>query len=132
MSVVLRIFGNQHAGLGMPFLTSDASTGTHAIIWYGSAASVVDLHSSALASSAATCTNGAMQGGYGTLKVKSGGKTKTTPPNHALAWFGSAASMIDLNPANVSESKINGCDGAQEAGYIMPVSPGFTHATLWN
>jgi hypothetical protein len=93
---------------------------------------MIDLHPNALLSSAATCTNGAMQGGYGAAKVKSSGKIKTAPPNHAFVWFGTASSAVDLNPANAAESKINGCDQTQEAGYLMPVSPGFTHAALWS
>lgn len=131
MSVVLSMSGSQQAGLGLP-VAGDASAGTHAVIWSGSAASLVDLQPSSLANSAATCTTGTMQGGYGAIKSKTSGKIKTTPQNHALLWFGTASSMLDLNPANMAESKINGCDPVQEAGYIMPISPGFTHAAVWS
>ena len=132
MSIVMAMAGNQQAGIGVPVLSADASTGSHAVIWSGTAASVVDLQPSSLVSSAATCTNGFMQGGYGVVRAKTSGKVKTTPPNHAVVWFGSASSMLDLHPANMAESKINGCDAAQEAGYVMPLSPGFTHAAVWN
>src|SRR4051794_24641097 len=56
MSVVLGMSGNQQAGLGLPTAGADASAGTHAVLWYGSAASFVDLHPNALTGSAATCT----------------------------------------------------------------------------
>jgi hypothetical protein len=128
MSVILSMSGAQQAGL----IGADTSGTTHAAIWNGSASSFVDLHPSSLLSSAATCTNGLMQGGYGSVKVKTSGKIKATPPNHALVWFGSALSMLDVNPSTAAESKINGCDQSQEVGYIMPVSPGFTHAALWS
>jgi len=132
MSFVAGISGLQQAGTGVPVASADASAGTHAVIWSGSAASLVDLHPNSLVASGATCTNGSMQGGYGIVKAKSGGKTKTANPSHAMVWFGSASSSVDLNPASAAESKINGCSFNQEAGYIMPVSPGFTHAALWN
>lgn len=130
MSIVLALSGNQAAGLGLPVVSTDASAGTHALLWYGTG--FVDLHPTSLLSSVATCTNGVMQGGYGAVKVKTGGKIKTTPPNHALVWFGTAGSFVDVNPANIAESRINGCDQFQQAGYIMPIALGFTHAALWN
>jgi len=131
MSVVLGMAGSQQVGQGLTSASADPSTGSHAVLWSGSAASFVDLHPSALLGSGATCTTGLLQGGFGILKAKTGGKVKTTPPLHALVWAGTAASYKDLNPANAAESKINGCADGQEVGYVMPLSPGFTHAAVW-
>lgn len=132
MSVVIGMARSQQVGIGLPAASSDASAGTHALLWFGSSSSFVDLHPNALSGSGAACTNGTMQAGYGFLKIKTSGKIKTTPPSHALAWFGSAGSYIDLNPPAIAESRINGCSDTQEAGYVMPLSPGFTHAALWS
>ncbi len=129
MSVVAGVNGSQQAGFGLVSASADASTGTHAIAWAGSGP--VDLNPNGFAGSAAYCTNGVQQGGSAMTKA-SGGKVKTPSQSHAAMWSGSAASFVDLNPARVAESRIYGCDLNQQAGYIMPVSPGFTHAAIWN
>jgi len=131
MSVILSMSATQQVGEGLPSASADASSGVHAMLWSGSAASLIDLNPNSFAGSAATCTTGFMQGGYGFLKVKSSGKTHTLPPTHALIWFGASNTYQDLNPSTAAESRINGCSGGQEVGYIMPISPGFTHAAVW-
>ncbi len=132
MSTVTAIRGGQQAGLGLPAMSSDASAGTRAMLWNGSAASFVDLHPNGYTGSAAYCATGSQQGGSAVVKTSGGGKVKTTPPNHAMLWNGTATSASDVNPPNAAESRIYACDGAQQAGYVMPVSPGFTHAAIWS
>jgi len=61
----------------------------HALLWTGSAASVVDLHPAGFASSGALSVAGGQQVGYGTC---------TDGTQHALLWTGRAASAVDLNP----------------------------------
>jgi hypothetical protein len=129
MTTITAFHGSQLVGLGLPSASSDASTGTHAILWNGSIA--VDLNPNGYSGSAGYCTNGFQQGGSAIVKASGGGKVKTTPPNHAALWSGSASSFSDLNPPNTAESRIYACDGVQQAGYVMPVSPGFTHAAVW-
>lgn len=53
---------------------------------------------------------------------------------HALLWSGTAASAVDLNPANFVQSQANGVSGGQQVGFgylnFNPNAP--YHALLWN
>jgi hypothetical protein len=131
-STATGINGTQQVGFGLPSTSADASNGIHAILWNGSAVSFADLNPNNYMGSAAYCTTGAQQGGYAVVKTSGGGKVKTTPPSHAALWNGSASSFIDLNPSNMAESRVYACATSQQAGYVMPVSPGFTHAAVWS
>jgi hypothetical protein len=132
MSVATGLSGSQTVGLGLPTASSDASAGSHAILWPAPSAGFVDLNPNGYTGSAAYCTTGTEQGGYAIVKSSGGGKVKTTPPAHAMLWAGSAAGYTDLNPPNTAESRLWGCTAGQQVGFIMPVSPGFTHAALWS
>jgi hypothetical protein len=60
----------------------------HALLWNGTAASVVDLHPAGFSDSNATAVSGAGQVGYGYSEGS----------NHAFLWSGTAASALDLHP----------------------------------
>jgi len=62
----------------------------HALLWRGSAASVVDLNPPGFISSSAQAANGEEQ-------VGSGWGPATHDEGHALLWRGSAASVVDLH-----------------------------------
>jgi hypothetical protein len=91
----------------------------HALLWSGTAESIVDLHPSGFSSSQAFDVWGGQQVGYG------GGGTE----NRALLWSGTAESVVDLHPVGFSWSFAFGiCDGQQ-------VGSGGTssdHALLWS
>ena len=93
----------------------------HALLWTGSAASVVDLHPAGFASSGALSVAGGQQVGYGTC---------TDGTQHALLWTGRAASAVDLHPAGFTSSVANGVNGVQQVGYGFDAD-GTQHALLW-
>ena len=79
-------------------------TDTHAVIWTGTAASMVDVNPSGFTFSEALATNGSVQVGYG---------SSTGGNYHALLWTGTAASGIDLNavlPATFTTSEATAVD----------------------
>lgn len=123
----LGIAGNQQVGWG--YLGPDY----HALLWYGSAASVVDLTPTNLAGFTETqafATNGTQQVGRG-----SGPGTSNI--NHALLWSGAPNTTVDLHPTNLTAfvaSGATGISGTQVVGYglIGTASNYVTHATLWS
>jgi len=87
-------------GLGRP----NGIAGQHALLWKGSAASVVDLHPSGFVDSEAKGVSHRRQIGDGN------GEDGHV---HALLWSGSAASVVDLNvflPAGLTEAIATGID----------------------
>src|SRR5947209_18817031 len=51
---------------------------------------------------------------------------------HAIAWNGSPASYVDLNPSGFDFSYANATNGNQQVGYgEATASSGFDHALLW-
>ena len=116
-------FGNgiasgMQVGSGAP----TASVISHALLWSGTAGSVVDLHpSSYTGGSVANGLSGGTQVGYGAISL--GGAT------HALKWTGTAASFVDLN-GSFSMSGAHGVSGSAIVGFGT-VSSGDNHAVLW-
>lgn len=111
-SYALGVSGGQQVGVGV---TSEGFN--HALLWRGSAASVVDLTPSRWRAEVhAVC--GGQQVGYGDGPGTAGGA-------HALLWRGSAASVVDLNPKRFEGSAALGTSGMQQVG------DGLGHALLW-
>lgn len=127
-SQVLGEAGGQRVGFGLAVPSVDLTAGTHALLWVGATASRIDLNMSNWGYTFATCTTGSQQGGYG-LPPKGKGKASTN--THALIWSGSAASAIDLNPTGIVESRIYGCSGTVQVGYVTPAPGGASHAAMW-
>jgi hypothetical protein len=102
-----------------------ATGGVEATLWSGTAASARSLH----------------PGGFDDLSaitgmaagVQVGGMDILSPErqyfSHALWWAGSAASVVDLHPAEARSSFLLGTDGAQHAGYV--IRDGVRGAALW-
>jgi len=88
---------------------SGTATGnkTHALLWNGSAGSVVDLNPSGFPASHAYGTDGTQQVGWGNAP---GG-------DDALLWSGSAGSAVDLNPSGFTISRAVGVSGTQQVGF---------------
>lgn len=98
----------------------------HALLWNGSAASVVDLHPARLPGftvSFAQGTNGAQQVGWAS--------TSNTVPGHAMLWNGTADSAVDLNPATLSDSQAIATDGVHQVGGGTVAATGGRHAFAW-
>src|SRR5947207_1433229 len=92
----------------------------HAVLWRGSASSVVDLHPNRFSDSYAWATDGTTQAGSGDVPGKG---------RHALKWSGSADSVVDLDP-NGFNSAATGVAGDQIVGYSTDIHGGY-HALLW-
>jgi hypothetical protein len=105
------------------------STSEHAVIWSGSARSLVDLHNSKFITTVAYGISGARQVGFGYLQVPAGHGVSVFA-NHALMWSGSASTMVDLHPAAFSNSFARGLNATRQVGY------GYTgttyHALVWS
>ena len=86
----------------------------HALLWRGSADSVVDLTPRGFIESEATSTSSGQQVGSG-YSLRDG-------LMHALLWRGSAASMVDLG----SGSMAKGTNGREQVGFSNE------HAVLWH
>ena len=96
------------------------STPHHALLWRGSADSVVDLNPSGFVESEAHAVCGGQQVGW------------VIPAQipHAFLWRGSAASTVDLHPRGFDDSEAFGTSGFEQVGY-GGVSIGIVHALLW-
>jgi len=98
----------------------------HALLWYGSAASCVDLNPSGWDNSNANGTSGTQQVGWGQGSATGGNE-------HALLWNGSASSYADLNPSGFDNSLASGISGTQQVGGGSGSATGnVSHALLWN
>jgi hypothetical protein len=94
--------GEEQVGFGAPQGSHpiDPSHGgsldTHALLWRGSAASVVDIHPRGFISSKALATSGGEEAGFGLPQGAPLVGSRQIPASHALLWRESAASVVDL------------------------------------
>jgi len=104
---VLGVGGGKQVGTGR---LDDRS---HAILWSGSAQSVVDLDrpDRFAAGTYGYATDGPSQ-------VGAGGTTQGGNIGHALLWRGTAASMIDLHPNGYQSSEAYGVWGDRQVGQL--------------
>jgi hypothetical protein len=121
-------FGERTSGSRQVGNGSGPATGnnTHALLWSGTASSVVDLNPSGFTSSGALGISGSQQ-------VGNGSGSATGNNDHALLWSGTASSAVDLNPSGFTMSVASGLSGSQEVGYGSGSASGNnTHALLWS
>ena len=104
------------------------SSSEHAVIWSGSARTLVDLHNSKFISTVAYGIYGTQQVGYGYMKT-AGPHGTVVFVNHGLLWSGSAASMVDLHPAGFSHSFVRGLNANKQVGFGFIGSQ--YHALVW-
>jgi hypothetical protein len=97
----------------------------HALLWSGTAESVVDLNPPGFVESYANDISGEWQLGYGRGPATNG-------QNHALLWNGSSAKYIDLHPTSFSGSYASGISGDSQVGYGSPAMTDVSHALMWN
>ena len=133
-SKALGVHDGQQVGyassLPYPTVTADSlgyHTTSHALLWSGTAASVVDLHPAGYDASEASATNGVQQGGW----VYSAALVS----QHAAVWSGTADSVVDLHPAGYTDSKVTGLSASKQVGegWVGPAGlPGSVrHALVW-
>jgi hypothetical protein len=121
----LGVDGNQQVG--------DADLGSapdhfsHAVLWFGSVDSYIDLNPQGYDSSWANGIAGGQQ-------VGAAGPSGNADKFHAMLWTGSAASAVDLRPNNAAFSIAYATNGHQQVGgvyYRIAPDQFSEHATLW-
>lgn len=97
-SAAAGINGTQQVGTAGFRTTATGQTSlNHAVLWNGSASSMVDL-------------------GVGTGAAIRDGQQVGSANDHAALWTGTADSLVDLNPANWTQSVAVGVRGGQQVG----------------
>ena len=92
---------------------------THALLWTGVGAPVIDLNPVGATGSSASAVYGNRQGG--------------SAFGHAMLWSGSATQFVDLNPTDAIGSGIYGMDADHQVGYLSgPGTGNYSHAALWS
>jgi hypothetical protein len=128
-SIARAIAGNQQVGNVNYF--DQETTIIHAALWYGSAASAVDLHPpiADCDRSYAEDTDGVRQVGYGYFVTPD-----NLAPYRALLWEGSAASAVILHPPDFTHSFAEGVSGDEQVGFAFDTleGDGYTRALLWH
>jgi hypothetical protein len=117
------ISGSHQVGSG-----SGSATGNnnHALLWSGTASSVVDLNPSGFTESRSYGISGSQQVGWA-----SGSATGSN--QHAFLWSGTASSAVDLNPTGFTWSLGRANSGSQQIGYgYGPATGSNQHALLWS
>ena len=109
-------------GIGLTIYGSVAIYGNHALLWGGTAESVVDLHPvSGYDTTSANGVGGGQQVGWGGAYGS----------EHALLWTGTAESVVDLHPSGFSRTIAQAVAAGQQVGWGT-TADGVTHALLWN
>jgi hypothetical protein len=116
--------GGERSRVGFAFLMN-ASRGSRAMLWHGTAASAINLHPAGFESSAAFGVDGNTQVGHAL--------TAAGLSSRAIMWQGSAESFINLHPAaGYRESWLEDVSGNTQVGFATTdatLSSG--HAMLW-
>jgi hypothetical protein len=115
--------------------TTQAGAGTlerngayHALLWQGTAESVVDLHVTDYSATYVWDAVGDGQVGWGAF-----GPANFPESYHALLWRGTAGSVVDLHPAGYITTFAIGGGESVQAGYgISEIMPDISHALLWH
>jgi probable HAF family extracellular repeat protein len=115
------VSGASLVGSGEPF---ECGFCQHALLWNGTAESVVDLHPSGFRWSEARAVSGASQVGFGLGPSANG--------FHALLWNGTAESVVDLHPTGYEWTQAFGVSGTSQVGSGVGPATGAAHALLWN
>jgi hypothetical protein len=127
------IWGNQQVG-GASLLSEGNppyNSRSHAMLWYGSAASAVDLHPAAFTASEAFGVWNGRQAGMGSLDQY--GYTGIQSQTHALLWSGAAESYVDLHPDGFFNSRAVAICGDLQVGYgLLDSTINSCRALLWS
>ena len=129
-TVAVAAGGGEQVGYGGKSSSTSATSisGAKAMLWKGSPNSFIWLHpQNGFFTSTAVATDGTQEVGSG---VVSSGVRLAPAINHALLWFHTAASVVDLHPAGFDQSYATGVSEMKQAGY--GVLAGNSHALVWS
>jgi hypothetical protein len=115
----LAVFAGIQAGY---ILTIPGGLQTHAIVWSDSGTGYVDLTPNDPTALAIA------RGEY--IGQETGSYTVSNNPFHAAVWYGSAASLVDLNPSGASSSEAFAVYNGRQVGFAT--FAGMKHAGTWN
>jgi hypothetical protein len=131
-SLYLRGSGDgQQVGLGV-YPGQPIGSSNRAILWSGSADTMVDLTPSGYSYGFATGAENGVQVGTVASNFTAVPKDTTFAPYRASLWHGTSAGWMDLNPAGYYQSWGNCIAGGQQGGYGKPTSAEASHALLWS
>ena len=129
--------GSNAYGTDGTYIAGSGNSPEHALLWkLGQLSSPVDLHPAGFSYSEAYAVQGAVQAGYAF--------STTTNSYHAMLWYGTAASAVDLTPSGMSTAYATAASGSTsttstahagsviESGCGMPVGMSVLHALLWH
>jgi hypothetical protein len=117
------VSGGQQVGVGSGPVVGNSP---HALLWSGTAASMVDLNPSGVLSSYAFAVSDGREVGEA-LGPATGNNA------HAYLWSGTAGSGVDLNPTGFLESGARGISGRWQVGDgDGPATGNRHHALLWS
>lgn len=114
---------------------SNGSGVSHAVMWFGTARSQVDLHSGPYQSTGLNSVSGNTQAGAGSLnRVVINGVEVNRFVTHALVWHGTVKSLTDLHPAGFLDSYATQFGPLKEVGYADNISDGLIvqNAFVWS
>src|SRR5207245_1932650 len=114
--------GSQQVGSGFGSATGNDE---HALLWAGTASTVVDLNPGGFDRSYGLGTSGSQQVGFGSGPATGGN-------DDALLWSGTASSVVDLHPSGFFESEGRGISGGQQVGVGYNATFSIVHALLWS
>lgn len=112
--------GGQQVGHTNQFLVGPS----HALLWQGTANSLVDLHPAGWDASYAMATDGVRQVGWRERHTGNTGQ-------FATMWSGSAKGWVDLHDPTYSETNALGISGDVQVGYGFVQATGTTRAVMW-
>jgi hypothetical protein len=122
--------GAQQVGGGRP---PGLDFESHALLWTGSAASVIDLNplNGHFAWSVALGVSGGQQVGGG-IDSSAGPGINSSGSWHALLWTGTAESVVDLHPSGCWESEAVAVAAGWQAGVCVLFDGRTSRALVWN
>jgi hypothetical protein len=130
-SIGIATDGGQQVGYGAPTGAvglGAAVNGNHALLWSGTAESVVDLHPvSGYDYTSANGVGGGQQVGWG----RAFDSVAKRIWSHALLWTGTAESVVDLHPSTFRDTSALSVANGRQVGWGT-TADGATHALLWN
>jgi hypothetical protein len=131
-SLVLEgIGGGQQVGMGV--YPGQPGSGNRAVMWSGSASTMVDLTPPFYTYGNAKAAANGVQVGTLATTFQQLPQEQTVADYKATMWRGSASSFVSLHPAGFAQSWANCTTGIEHGGYakVSTASTDPTHAMLW-